>query len=269
MEKPEYEQSYRLEDWHWWFVSRRRLAAELIEQWAGSSSHKCILDVGCGTGSNLEFLRRWGSVIGIDLSPLPLDFARRRALRLVQASGLALPYPNNTFDLVTAFDVLYHRWVTDDNRVIGEFHRVLRPGGWLLVTDSALPALWSSHDEIYYARQRYTLPNMRKKLSGAGFKPGLCSYTNVLLLPMAVISRLVMHRLPLTGDLDLRPPPNWLNRLLIATRDLEVVWLRRGGAFPIGSSIICLSQKPSMPLPVTDRHPRFLGERHRNTNETS
>lgn len=245
MELSQYERAYRLEDWHWWFVSRQQLAAELLERWAGSTAQRCILDVGCGSGGNLGFLSQWGRVIGVDLKALPLNFARRRpSARLVQASGLRLPYPSHTFDLVTAFDVLYHRWISDDDRAIGEFYRVLRPGGWLLVTDSALPLLWSPHDKIYYTRQRYTLPNLRQKLSQAGFKAGVCSYANTLLLPIMAIMRLMMAALPCIDDLTLYPPPKWLNRWLIEIRNLELMWLRRGGTLPLGSSVICLSQKP-------------------------
>src|SRR5512136_3383143 len=161
---------YELEDSYWWFVGRRRMIQALLERGVPSAPGQLILDVGCGTGGNLEFLAHWGHGVGVDLSPLPLDFARRRELpRLAQASGLALPYADGVFDLVTAFDVLYHRWITDDERALGECFRVLRPGGWLLITDSALPALWSQHDEIYHARQRYTLGDIRGKLCQAGF----------------------------------------------------------------------------------------------------
>jgi SAM-dependent methyltransferase len=246
MEQSEYERMYQVEETHWWFVGRRRLAGVLIERWIRPRcSSQCILDIGCGTGGNLIFLTRWGHGLGVDVSPLALNLARRRRLpRLAQASGLALPYPNDTFDLVTFFDVLYHRWITDDNRAIHEAYRVLRPGGWLLMTDSALPSLWSAHDEIYYARQRYTLAAIREKLTGAGFKAGILSYTNALLLPVVAAARIILRWLPLAGDVDLQPLPGWLNRLLIAIRGLEAAWLGRGGTFPLGSSLICLTQKP-------------------------
>ena len=246
MKQSEYERTYRLEDRHWWFVGRRRLAAALIERWVKPAPHHRILDVGCGTGGNLALLKQAGRATGVDLSPWPLDFARRRRLpQLVQASALDLPHPSNTFYLATAFDVLYHCWITDDERVIRELYRLLQPGGWLLVTDSALPALWSSHDQFFYSRQRYQLAEMEEKLSRAGFTPRLCSHTNTLLLPVMAVIRLAMRWLPIPGDTDLRPIPGWLNRLFIAVRDLEVVWLRRNGTFPVGSSLICLVQKPT------------------------
>ena len=102
MERSEYEWTYELEDTHWWFVSRRQLANALLEQQLTPGLNGFILDVGCGTGGNLDFLGRWGVTIGLDLNPLALNYARCRKLpRLAQASGLAFPYPNNTFSLVT------------------------------------------------------------------------------------------------------------------------------------------------------------------------
>jgi SAM-dependent methyltransferase len=245
MESPEYERMYRLESWHWWFVSRRRIAIALIEEWTGVDSQRRILDVGCGTGGNLETLQRWGYPIGIDLSPLPLKLARGRGLTpLVQASALSLPYPSGVFELVTAFDVLYHQWVRDDDQAIREIYRVLCPSGWLLITDSALPGLWSKHDVTFQARQRYSLDDIRGKLTRAGFKPHQCSYTFTTLLPITIAIRLMMRWLPLSSELDLKPPPGWLNRGLIGIGSLERWWLRRKHTLPVGSSLICLAQKP-------------------------
>lgn len=253
MEQPEYEQMYRVEDWHWWFVSRRRTVAALLQQSLNPGAGGRVLDVGCGTGGNLAALEQWGRVSAIDVSGCPLSFARRRrSAALTQASALVLPYPDRTFDLITAFDLLYHRWINDDEQVICEIYRVLKPGGWLLVTDSAMPMLWSSHDEIYYARERYTLAGMRRKLSSAGFRPRRCSYTNFLLLPVATLVRLATRRLPRTVVIELHPPPQWLNKVLVAVRELEVIWLKRNHTLPAGSSLICLAQK--LPHPAKE-HP--------------
>ncbi len=246
MERSEYESMYELEDIHWWFVGRQRLALTLVEQWITFNPDARILDVGCGTGGNVQALSRYGKSTGLDISPIALDFARRRQLpRLLQGSGLALPYADNSFDLVTIFDVLYHRWITDDTQALQELYRVLRPNGWLLITDSALPILWSSHDEVYFARQRYTLRDLRAKLSLVGFQQRVCSYANMLLLPIFLFVRLTMDWLPLANNIDQQGTfPGWLNRLLTFIRSLEAIWLRLGGALPIGSSLIVLSQKP-------------------------
>lgn len=251
MERPEYQKLYELEDSYWWFIGRRQLVKALIEQWMLPGLVGSILDVGCGTGGNLAFLEPWGVAAGIDISPLALDFARRRSIpRLAQASAMALPYANSSFGLVTVFDLLYHRWVTNDDRVLRECHRVLRPGGWLMVMDSALPALWSRHDEIFYARQRYTLEEMCQMVSGAGFRLYKFSYANTLLLPMTAAVRWLARRLPAASSAEMHPLPSWLNQLLAGALSLEAWWLRRG-AFPVGSSVFCLAQKP--PTEYADR----------------
>jgi ubiquinone/menaquinone biosynthesis C-methylase UbiE len=235
----------QVEDKHWWFINRRRLAMALIDQRLGSDPEALILDIGCGTGGNLAALAGRGQAVGMDLSAAAIQLAHRRRLpRLLQASALALPYPANQFALVTAFDVLYHRWITDDHLALAEIYRVTQPGGWLLLTDSAMPVLWSTHDEIYYARQRYTLSDIRDKLHQAGFEVQFYSYRNTLLFPLFLLVRLVMNYLPFAGNLGEQLPANWLNQGLIQVGDLENRWLRQGRTWPIGSSLICLSQKP-------------------------
>ena len=124
MQRPEYESMYALEDTHWWFVGRQKLAITLIKQWITFNPDAYILDVGCGTGGNVQALSNYGNAVGLDISPIAVDFARRRQLpNLLQGSGLTLPYPDNSFDLVTIFDVLYHQWITDDTQALLEFYR--------------------------------------------------------------------------------------------------------------------------------------------------
>ena len=244
MEQPEYEWMYHSEDGHWWFVSRRRLVNRLFERYLPDDSTRLILDVGCGTGANLAMLTDWGCAFGLDINPLALNLTRHRSLtRLTQASGLVLPYPSQNFSLVTCFDVLYHQWMVDDARVLAEFYRVLQPGGWLLLTNPALPALRSIHDEVYYTRRRYTVSDVRQQLAEAGFQVHFCSYIYCLLLPVFATLRLSSRWLPAFSQADRRPLPAWLNRWLIGLQNLELIWLLRGGMLPLGSSLMCLAQK--------------------------
>jgi SAM-dependent methyltransferase len=145
--------------------------------------------------------------------------------------------------MVTVFDVLYHRWVTNDDRVVHECYRVLRPGGWLLVMDSALPGLWSQHDEVFYARQRYTLDEMRHIIGTVGFKLHKLTYANTLLFPMALGVRWLARWFPSLSEAEMQPLPGWLNAALTQILSLEAAWLRHS-SFPIGSSVVCLAQKP-------------------------
>src|SRR6185436_19940449 len=68
-----------------------------------------ILDVGCGTGANLEMLSQFGMAEGVDVSAEALEFCRERGLQQVkQGAAEALPYANDSFDLVTGLDVVEH-----------------------------------------------------------------------------------------------------------------------------------------------------------------
>lgn len=101
-----------------------------------------ILDVGCGGGRTVAKLANAASrgvVDGIDFSPASVAAARRynRALieqgrvKIQEASVAALPFADGTFDLVTAVET--HFWWQDLNAGMREVHRVLKPGGRMVV----------------------------------------------------------------------------------------------------------------------------------------
>ena len=133
MYEHEYEAMFRLEDTYWWFVARRHLAVEIVARELAGRRDARILDVGCGTGSNLSAFSKLGHAVGIDMSRDALAFCRNRGLDHVSLSEIErLPFPDGTFDVITAMDVLEH--VDDDLAALGELRRVLKPGGVLLAT---------------------------------------------------------------------------------------------------------------------------------------
>ena len=96
---------------------------------------KSLLEVGCGIGTDLARFARGGAIVtGIDLSETAIELARRnfhlhglRAHDLLTANAEALPYPDNTFDVVYGHGVI--QYTSDPQRLVRECHRVLRPGG--------------------------------------------------------------------------------------------------------------------------------------------
>jgi SAM-dependent methyltransferase len=99
-----------------------------------------LLDVGCAAGTYTERLaRRFERVDAIDIEPERLGYFRRRLERMgannitvAQMSVEDMAFPDCSFDVVTAIEVLEH--VPDLDAGLREIHRVLRPGGRLLVT---------------------------------------------------------------------------------------------------------------------------------------
>jgi ubiquinone/menaquinone biosynthesis C-methylase UbiE len=249
VDRDEYARMYALEDSYWWFVGKRRMAEALISQHVPEPGGLTVLDVGCGTGG---FLSHWhggreggGPTVGLDFSSEALDFARQRHLdRLTQGSASTLPYVANSFDLVTALDLLYHRWVPDDVAVLRECCRVLRPGGWLLVTDSAFQFLYCEHDVRFWGQRRYTAGALRARVEAAGMTIFKLSYASSLLFPAIVAVRLWSRAFGTggAGDSALRPLPRWLNGLLIGIYTLEAGGLR-WLSYPFGSTVVCLARK--------------------------
>jgi demethylmenaquinone methyltransferase / 2-methoxy-6-polyprenyl-1,4-benzoquinol methylase len=115
---------------------------------AGCRPTDHVLDVACGTGDLAEHLARAGvaSVVGLDYTAEMLDLARvkaarrtdaRKGIRFIQGDAQALPMADASVDVVSiAFGI---RNVQVPAKAVGEFFRVLRPGGRLVILEFAEP----------------------------------------------------------------------------------------------------------------------------------
>ena len=118
---------------HFW----RQYVARCVAAWRP----RRLLDVASGSGALAAALQRAvpdAEVVSADFcAPLLLRSRRRRLKRLVVADALALPFANGVFDVVTvAFGL---RNMASYERALSEMHRVLAPGGHLLILDFSLP----------------------------------------------------------------------------------------------------------------------------------
>jgi SAM-dependent methyltransferase len=246
MEQSEYEVMAAVESQHWWYGGMRAISAALLDQVYAGRHDLYILDAGCGTGGNALFLKRYGTVVGIDLAAAALEYGGPRLPGILsRASVLDLPFATASFDLVTSFDVLYHRAVPDEARALAETWRVLKPNGRLLIRLPAYEFLRSKHDRAVHTRRRYTIAEARALLEARGFIVERNSYINSLLFVLPLAQRLVERALPALerpeSDLALPAPP--INEVLRWPLATEAAWLARGGAFPIGLSILALARK--------------------------
>lgn len=237
-----YAQLFAVEDTHWWFAGKRRLARVFLDQLPAQRDRK-ILDVGCGTGGMFQLLGEYGSLWGVDLSETALAFAARRDRAQLQRAELPhLPFADATFDLVTLFGVLYHRAVGDDVAALREVARVLRSGGHALFTDPAFRFLRGPHDADFHGARRYTTGEMCAKLRDAGFILRRASYADCLIFPAAAPWRLARRAFGTSEGSDVRPVPAWLNAIMGWIYRLEAALLARTN-LPVGLSIIVLAQK--------------------------
>ena len=252
MQFKDYSDLYKLEDTFWWFAGMRRITESLLAPLSSELTGHLILDAGCGTGANLEFLSRFaakdGRVIGTDISQTALAYCRERGHgELVEASIASLPFQSNLFDLVTCFDVLVQLEGEDvDLKAMHELHRVLKPGGLLFVRVAANRWMFGAHDRAINTARRYGLRELATKLENSGFRILRSTYANTLLFPVAIARRLVLQPIGLAASgSDVKPLPSglsWLNPILRATLELEAGLLKKG-SLRAGLSAICVAEK--------------------------
>ena len=241
MNAEQYRVMRAVEDRHWWYVGTRAIAHDTLAALPLRTGAR-VLDAGCGTGGNWRMLSRFGRVAGVDISELALDAARGRGIGLLACASVGqLPFPDGSFDLVTSFEVLYHRAVGDDVAALVELRRVLRPGGWLLLRLPAFDWLRGAHDEAVHTARRYTRADLRRKLEQAGLEPRRLTHVNGLLLPLAAAKRAAERLRGAEGD-DLGDAPALAEAAFRGALALERVLLRRTD-LPLGVSVMALSRR--------------------------
>jgi SAM-dependent methyltransferase len=246
-----YAEYFRIEDRHWWFVGRRSILFALLDRYLGpdGSSTRRILDVGCGTGAMLGHLSRYGTVEGVDAEEAAVRFCRERGVGdVTRAAVPPLPFPDDRFDLVTAFDFIEH--VDEDARTLEEIRRVLAPGGLFLVTVPAYGFLWGNQDRIAHHKRRYSASGLRNDLMAAGLAPRRVTYFNSLLFPPIAAIRLGRRMLPQgdrpRSDFEMTDETGLTNRMLARLFSAETSLLLRRD-LPFGVSVLAVAESPISP----------------------
>jgi SAM-dependent methyltransferase len=239
MEPSEYHNIARLEESHWWYAGMRHISRSLIRGLNLPSSAK-ILDAGCGVGGGLKWLKQFGETIGIDLHPLAIQYSAKNSHRIARASVQSIPFADNSFDLVTSFEVLYHLSVTDDQQAFNEFERVTRPGGYIVIRVPAHDWLRGAHDRQVHTRHRYEPNELRKKIRMANLRLTRLTYVGMSFWFLAVISRLLENKDETHSDVKMPSLPiNTILKLLISAESGWLKWFNS----PFGLSLLVVAQK--------------------------
>ena len=239
-----------IEDRHFWFRARN----QAIRAFAAQICVACtpgyrVLEVGCGTGNvlrNLEVVCQGGIVIGMDLYAQGFQFAKQRSrCPLVQADAAQPPFACQ-FHLIGMFDVIEH--ISDDAALLKDAHRLLAPGGALLVTVPAHMSLWSYFDEASGHCRRYAREELQRRLTGAGFEVEYLSEYMCSVAPLVWLWRLIVGNRRGAGrsadivkrELQVYPLVNALLSLLMSQ---EVRWLSARRHLPLGTSLIAIARR--------------------------
>ena len=242
MDASEYDNIAQLEDAHWWYRGMAVMSETLLRPHIKDSRLK-ILDAGCGTGGMLRRLSPFGVGFGIDFSPLALAHAHRKIPNpLCRASVTQLPFGNRSFDLITSFDVLYHRAIADDQVALNEFARLLKPNGIVIIRVPAFESLRGAHDQLVHTRHRYTANEMRGKIQSAGLKVVRLTYANFFLFIPIYLTRALQLARGKEESSDVELPPAILNSLLESLIEIESLLIRFIN-LPFGVSVFALAIK--------------------------
>jgi SAM-dependent methyltransferase len=241
MQSHHYPILYQVEERHWWYVGRRRIIRSLVEKICATLDDPRILDVGCGTGANLKMLADYGRAEGVDISQQAVDFCHERGLQSVRLGAAEqLPYENDSFDLVTALDVIEH--LDDDVAGLREMRRVLRRDGRILLFVPAFMFLWGVQDDVSHHRRRYTLPSLLKAVEAAGFEVEWSSYANVSFFLPVLVVRTVMRWLGLRAATEYGINISLMNGPFSQLFAAERFILKRG-SIPFGVSAVCIARR--------------------------
>jgi SAM-dependent methyltransferase len=229
---------------HWWFVGRRAILDSFLKQISGKiktpKDEVRILDVGCGTGANLEMLSAYGKAEGVDVSDDALAFCEKKGLKAQKGLAESLPFDDEIFDLTTALDVVEH--LDDDIAGLREMYRVTKSGGYSLVFVPAFMWLWGVQDDISNHRIRYTRSQIVERLKTVGYEIERATYANWTFFTPILAGRLLMKATGIKPESENNITISGLNGVFGKLFGAERFWLRKLD-FPFGVSIVVVARK--------------------------
>jgi ubiquinone/menaquinone biosynthesis C-methylase UbiE len=230
---------------HFWYRGFRFYVEPVLASLTGKRPGLRILDLGCGTGHNLELLSAYGRSVGFDLSAASLVMAREAGKQVARADASRVPFAADTFDLVTSFDVM--QCTPRDREAVQEMARVLKPGGRAVITMAALRILHGDHSEVWQEYRRYDRASARALAEQAGLHVERVSYMFASVFPLMLAARswqrLTRPYRAVRDDTDISVPAAPINAALTSVLQMEAA-LARYVPMPVGSSLLVVASKP-------------------------
>ncbi|HRL26766.1 MAG TPA: methyltransferase domain-containing protein [Alcaligenes sp.] len=243
--KPEYFATLaQLEATNFWFRARNELIIWALRTYQPQA--ESLLEVGCGTGFVLSGIAATCPEIHLQGSEIFIDGLAQAAARLpdaqfMQMDARQIPYVDE-FDAIGAFDVLEH--IEEDEKVLAQLHRALKPGGILLLTVPQHPWLWSATDDYACHVRRYTNDELTRKLLAQDFTIERNTSFVSVLLPAMLLSR--RKKTDSTAEHDMLAElrlPKLINESLYTAMRAEQALIKCGVNLPLGGSRLAVARK--------------------------
>ncbi len=172
-----------------WHKARLNLIFYLLNNaFDNYDKNRKILDIGCGTGTELKILNKFGQATAIDIDNNALAMAKKNNCQTILADIEKYDLDNNYYDAVCCFDILEH--LKNDQQVMKNIFNSLKAGGYLFFTVPAYQFIFSGHDIVLGHQRRYNKKEIALKLEKAGFKIIKLNYWNSLLFPAIFVIRI-------------------------------------------------------------------------------
>ncbi|MEI7498025.1 MAG: class I SAM-dependent methyltransferase [Candidatus Falkowbacteria bacterium] len=245
MDIHDYHLQNKINTTHFWYAARKKLIEKIfIKLFGNEQSSRTILDIGCGTGTELSILNKFGNVVGTDIN--------KEALLIAKSQKHSVLYHNlendkilkESQDVICCFDVLEH--LKNDDLALSKIFEGLKPGGMFIFTVPAMPWLFSEHDRAVGHYRRYKKSIFHQKLICTGFnKINLYYWNFFLFLPIAIFRIIKISLRKITkGEekSDGKNLPSLINSILYYILNLENLFYNKK-LFPFGLTIYGIAKK--------------------------
>lgn len=243
-----YQKFTDLEQDHWWFKGRRCVYMGLLKSSLDKKHKGKVLDLGCGLGGFLPSLKS----LGFDVYGAEIDFdsllycVKRGFPQCTQIDSSALPFADDSFDLVTMFDAIEH--IEDDHQTMAEVARVLKPGGKVIISVPAYQFLYTNNDRVAQHFRRYSRKSTRILFENASLEVERNSHANVLLFPIILVVILMTRIVEFASSANSASShnnlswsmPAFVNNILYRIFAAELI-VTRHTDWPIGHSIVSIA----------------------------
>lgn len=237
---------FKMEREHWWFRVREGIILDQFRSMIYKAKPLNILNVGAATGRSSEMLESFGQIQSIEYDQPSYQFCRDVLKMMIdQGSITELPYPDNAYDCVCAFDVVEH--VEDHQTAISELFRVCKPGGKIFITVPAFMSLWSNHDVVNHHFRRYRKQQTLDLFSANGGRLLRTTYFNFFLFMPIFMVRSVQRIFSRKKQEELKPDNDMIESGLINTIFQSIFSFERSLLkkmnFPFGVSMMVVWEK--------------------------
>ena len=178
-------------------VASRQYAISQLTQHL-SIKNPLIMEIGCSSGYLLEKMDKeipGALIIGADIVYAPLVALAKKHIHIpmLRFDLMQCPLPDNALDAVVLINVLEH--IEDDNLALKQIHRILKPGGIVLIEVPANPNLYDFYDEALLHFRRYRLKDLTNQLEHLNFKILKKSHLGFFIYPLFWVVKKMNKRL--------------------------------------------------------------------------